>query len=302
MLSILIPVFNFDIRALVHELHNQTMKLSIPFEILVIDDASEQKYNIINRNITTLSNVRYVELAENIGRSRIRNRLCEMAQHEYLLFMDSDASIKSSSFIADYLCYCKGEVVVCGGTGYEQSYEPYQSKQEYQLRLHYGHKRECKTAAERSIHPNRYFSTFNFLISKSILQKVRFDERLTQYGHEDTLFGIELKRRNIAIQHIDNPLFHQELDSSNVFISKALSGVNNLSIITKQETFSSEVTSEIKLLRYHQFVRRLGLSPIFTFIYKKGHHAMEKNLQRNGSNLFYFDILRLSYLCSLSNR
>lgn len=301
MLSILIPVYNFDIRALVHELLQQAEKVTVSFEIIAIDDASDIQYQTLNREIEPLPKVCYIELAQNIGRSKIRNRLCDMAQYDYLLFMDSDAQIKSTSYLANYLCHCKNEVVVCGGTGYEDSYQRYRSKEEYQLRLQYGHKRECKSAKERSSNPNSGFCTFNFLISKSILEKVRFNENLSQYGHEDTLFGFELRQQNITIKHIDNPLFHQELDESSVFIRKSLSGVKNLALIMKQESHYTELKREIKLLRYHQIVKNVGLSPLFRTIYKKGHRIIENRLHRNGNNLFYFDLLKLGYLCSIYN-
>ena len=67
MLSILIPTFNYDITALVVEVHKQSKSCNIVFEILVFDDASrdlENKKN--NASINTLENTSYTILKSNI--------------------------------------------------------------------------------------------------------------------------------------------------------------------------------------------------------------------------------------------
>ena len=46
MLSILIPVYNFDIIAFVTELHRLCEQEKIPFEIILLDDASDEKFKI----------------------------------------------------------------------------------------------------------------------------------------------------------------------------------------------------------------------------------------------------------------
>ena len=49
-------------------------------------------------------------------------------------------------------------------------------------------------AAERNKHPHAGFSTFNVLIEKSVFSKIRFNEELKQYGHEDTLTGLPVEK------------------------------------------------------------------------------------------------------------
>jgi len=66
-----------------------------------------------------------------------------------------------------------------------------------------------KSAVERNKHPHRGFSTFNVLFEKSVFSKIRFNEELKQYGHEDTLLGFQLKKAGIDILHIDNGLMHE---------------------------------------------------------------------------------------------
>ena len=90
MLSILIPVYNFNIVPLVKELHGQASRLSIPFEIIVLDDCSSELLRDQNKEVSSLPGVKFKILDRNIGRARIRNRLAEMAKYSSLLFMDCD--------------------------------------------------------------------------------------------------------------------------------------------------------------------------------------------------------------------
>src|SRR4030042_2590249 len=87
MLSILIPVYNFNVVRLVGEVHHQALNSGAKFEIIVVDDGSDIHYKEQNRIISKLQDIRYEELSENIGRSRIRNKLAGMAAFPCLLFL-----------------------------------------------------------------------------------------------------------------------------------------------------------------------------------------------------------------------
>ena len=88
MLSICVPVYNFDVRQLAGQLSEQAKKAGIPVEILIFDDNSEADIKKINREISSTPSVKYLELPENIGRAAIRNRLAETAKYPYLLYLD----------------------------------------------------------------------------------------------------------------------------------------------------------------------------------------------------------------------
>ena len=49
------------------------------------------------------------------------------------------------------------------------------------------------------------------------------------YGHEDTLFAMELKRHGFAVTHIDNPLEHIGIEPVEEFLRKSANGVTNSS-------------------------------------------------------------------------
>jgi glycosyltransferase involved in cell wall biosynthesis len=104
MLSILIPTFNYDVTALVTEVHKQSIACKIEFEILVYDDAStDLKVRKNNTSINALEDTSYTILKSNIGRSAIRNKLAKTAQYEWLLFLDADVMTVNDNFVSNYI-------------------------------------------------------------------------------------------------------------------------------------------------------------------------------------------------------
>ncbi|MDR1454230.1 MAG: glycosyltransferase [Tannerella sp.] len=223
MFSICIPVYNYDVRTLVHSLHRQSGLTGQPFEILLMDDASRESCHAVNSAID-LPHVRYIRLAENVGRSKIRNRLARAAKYPYLIFMDCDSAVPTEDYIRNYIPYFRENIVCYGGTAYEDK-RPDPSKY---LRWKYGKERESRPFTEREKNPNYGFATNNFLVGKALFERVPFDETIRDYGHEDTLFGIQLLSLNIRIEHIDNPLVHLGLEDASVFIAKTEKAVANL--------------------------------------------------------------------------
>jgi glycosyltransferase involved in cell wall biosynthesis len=91
MLSILIPVYNFDVTNFVTDLHTLCKQEKITFEIILFDDASNEDFKNKNRLLQKLPFVTYQELTQNIGRSAIRNKLAEAANYDFLMFVDCDS-------------------------------------------------------------------------------------------------------------------------------------------------------------------------------------------------------------------
>ncbi len=103
MLSILIPAYNHDLTDLVKDLWNQASESGIPYEILVVDDNSSTGLRSRLQALTAMSHVRYLQLEENIGRSRIRNMLAGEARFENLLYIDADARITTGDYLSTYI-------------------------------------------------------------------------------------------------------------------------------------------------------------------------------------------------------
>lgn len=288
MLSILIPVYNFDINALVNTLHRQCQLAGIDFEILCLDDGSDIKFQNKNQKIQQLSQVVYQVLPKNVGRSAIRNQLGKMAQYEYLIFMDCDSQVNHSDYITRYLRHLHPQKLLYGG----RSYSPQPPTQiDYYFHWFYGIHREQSSATVRAQSPWHAFMTNNFLIPKSIFLSILFDENLRQYGHEDTLFGMELKKRNIPIIHLDNPLEHIGLENTAVFLSKTQKAIENLLYLSKKNPLI-----ETRLLQTFHQCQKWQLSIILKPLLKSLNPFFIKNFHSKSPRLLWFDLYKLGLI------
>lgn len=293
MLSICIPIYNYDVGRLVQDLHLQAQKFDYPFEILLMDDASEEEFRKINQ-VIMLKNIRYIQLNKNIGRAKIRNRLAEEAQFSNLLFMDCDSAISSPWYIENYTRFFESRTVCCGGRIYENK-EPNDSTY---LRWKYGVERECASAPEREKNPNIGFQTNNFLIHKSIFEKVKFNEDLAGYGHEDTLFGLELLKQGIIIKHIDNPLIHLGLENAFEFLKKTESGIKNLyrvELLLREKY--PEYVDHSRLMQSKLFLQKLHLIGFVSKLFSTIRQPVKNYLLSKKPSLMVFDLYRLGLLC-----
>jgi len=294
MLSVLIPTYNYLVVSLVKSLHQQLLKQNIPFEIISFDNGSESKLNIKNEKINKINFCKFISLNKNGGRSKIRNLLAQNAKYDWLLFLDADVLPVSEKFIKNYLETAKtnNQKVVYGGLKYDDI-KPSKDKL---LRWVYGKNREEIPLKTRNLKPNQHFSSANFLINKTVFNKIKFDEGLTKYGHEDTLFAIDLKNKNIAINQIDNPVFHLGLDVNKIFIKKTKKAIENLLYLQKKQKIKS---NEMKLLKSFKNLNKIKLNSVISFFYKKYSKKMEFNLNSNKPSLFIYDIYKIGYLCSI---
>jgi glycosyltransferase involved in cell wall biosynthesis len=296
MLSILIPVYNYNAVNLVHQLHKQVTQAGIPFEILLLDDNSDNTCKRENLILGTLSHTTLFELPTKAGRSIARNYLAGQAQYDYFLFIDCDSEPIDDLFIKRYIPYCQyKDVVVCGGTAYKQQRPCCNTR----LRWVYGMKCETKSANQRNKNSNAKFSTFNFLISKDLFLSIRFNELLKNYGHEDTLFGLELQKRNYAVIHIDNPLYHIGIDTNEVYLEKTRQGVENLKILLEQYPNGDGLIKNIRLLKYYTLLEDTHMTSVFFFFFRTFKKMMLANFNSRYPNLTLFDLYKLGYLCSL---
>lgn len=263
-LSVLIPTYNYDCSRLVSQLKEQ---LPEDAEIIVGDDSPPNT----------------------LGRAARRNALAREARGEWLLFIDADAEVRSKTFIRDYLQHTGACQVVCGGTGNL----PQCPRPEARLRYDYEVKVEKRLSLSyRRKHPYAQFTTFNFLIRRDLFLSICFDETLKEYGHEDTFFGLELKKRGIPILHIDNKLTHLGIEDADEYLRKtetALRTLASMSIEQRQDVRISAFALRLKRRYLYGFVRvlfkmtkpmlranLLGKHPsqlLFTF-YKLGYYSL----------------------------
>jgi glycosyltransferase involved in cell wall biosynthesis len=248
MLSVLIPVFNTDVRELVIELKRQCSELPLPFEIRLIDDGSEDKFKQINREISQLEHIEYSELERNIGRSAIRNKLAFEAKYEWLWFLDCDGDARVNPHLAKTFWENKGEEKLLSGGRIYQPETPDNKK----LQLHWiwGSERELLDPQARMKNPANAFLSNNFILHKSLIEKIPFDTMLFGYGYEDTLFATELLNSGYTIAHINNPVLHAGLEPNDVFLKKIEESLHNLirlKDICKEKNIEFPVKSKLVL-------------------------------------------------------
>lgn len=272
-LSILIPVYNWDVNDFVNALHKQGTELNIDFEILVYNDASDQEFNTAFSN---LEHVTYKRLEQNLGRSKIRNLLGKHATYSKILFLDGDSYPKHNKFLKNYWnTQVNDSTIVCGGTAY-QDLRP---DEKPLLRWVYG------KAREEGSHGKKGFASNNFFMSKQAFLNIQFDTTIAGYGHEDTLFGITCKQKGYTFKTCDSPLYHLGLESDEQFIRKTKEGVENLRKLYNQQKIKAE---DSKLIGFHESLKLVlviklilfVLSPVLMYLVKKHY------------NLKAFDLLK----------
>lgn len=298
MISICIPVYNCDISKLVGNLLAQLAKNAISFEIILIDDASEVQYRKLNVQLSKSDNVSYFQLEKNIGRAKIRNLFLSYTNFNYLLFLDSDSQVNNTKCIENYLTQIlKKNQVICGGRSYPGEL-PHKS---HYLRWKFGINRECLPAKNRSKNPYRSFMTNNFVIHRNVLSKILFDERLTQYGHEDTLFGYRLKQNKIPIIQIDNPVQHLFTESNIEFIQKTELALKNL-IEIRKFIDDKKFDNEIRMLRMYSLITYLRIGMILSAFYFLFKPAIKWLIVKNIGGLKLFDFYKLLFFTNLTNK
>lgn len=285
MLSILIPVYNYDIRPLVAGLRAQCEAAAVAWEILCFDDASGEGFRQSNREMATWPGVTWRELPSNQGRARIRNLLAGAARYEFLLFMDCDSGLVRPDYIRTYLDHLAPGRLLYGGRVYQQ--EP---PRDFDLRLHwtYGRRREQMPAQRRQAQPYHAFMTNNFVVPKAVMTALPFDERLQQYGHEDTIFGLELHRSGIPILHLDNPLRHLGLEQAEVFLEKTAHAIANLHFLYRENPLI-----DTRLLRLFRQLRQAGLLRASERLLRPGVPFMRRQLCSARPLMRVFDLYKL---------
>lgn len=294
MLSILIPTYNYNIYPLVQEVFQQCISENIKFEIIVLDDFSKN-YHTENNQTNTLNNCSYTILNQNIGRSSIRNLLAKKASYNNLLFLDADVRLNDKNFIKTYLNFMQNNPqlqVVYGGIVYQDN-KPNSSQL---LRWIYGNKREALPAAKRNESRHVSFLTLNFLIKKEVFNKVCFNEEIPNLRYEDLLFSYDLMKNNIDVQHIDNQVVHNGIETSQVFLQKTNDSLNGLHFLVTNNYLPTDYS---KLTAIYKLLQQTHLLWMIDLPYKFLKNNFKKNLLGSKPSLFIYDIYRLGYFSKL---
>jgi glycosyltransferase involved in cell wall biosynthesis len=295
-ISLLIPVFDYDIVALVHSMKSALGQVPEFHEILIGDDGSSVEYREKYRSLEG-NGVRVILSEKNIGRAAIRNRLALEAKGDFLLFIDADAMLPGTAegYMLKWLAMKNVPRVLCGGVLYHDGAPGDPDKL---LRWKYGKKKEQRKAAERNKYPHASFSTFNVLIDKLVFSKIRFNEELKQYGHEDTLMGYQLKKAGIEVFHIDNGLIHEGLESNRDFLNKTKLGIENLSKLYDNVTDKKAFSETVRTLRVYNKLKFFRFTLILAKIFIRYRERMEIRLDSSNISLRLFSFYKMCMFCT----
>jgi hypothetical protein len=186
--------------------------------------------------------------------------------------------------------------VILGGVCYSDEKPP----QPYLLRWIYGKNREERPAHERNQQPYRAFTAFNALIRKEVFEKVRFDESLKTYGHEDTLLGWQMKKENFIMTHIDNPARKIGLATNDIYLKRNAEAVENLWKIYQKIEGKNLFREDVKILKYFHILERIHIEYIFYNTIRIFNNFIFKNLKSDNPNLHLLDLYKLATLCQVS--
>jgi glycosyltransferase involved in cell wall biosynthesis len=295
-ISLLIPVCNYDVVALVHSMKGAMSTVPELCEILIGDDDSTPEYKEKFRALEG-NGVRIISSDKNIGRAATRNKLALEAMGDYLLFIDADMMLTGTAeaYLLKYISSIGSAQVICGGITYSDSPPGDPDKL---LRWKYGKWREQKKASERNKHPHTDFFTFNVLIAKPVFSKIRFYEELKQYGHEDTLLSYQLRNAGINILHIDNCLVHEGLESNMEYLDKVKLSVENLSMLYDKVTDKRVFCDTLTMLRSYRKISFLRLTLILAGIFIRYRERMEMSLESGNKSNYLFVFYRMSMFCT----
>ena len=296
MISICIPVYNYCVYPLVSALRNQAHALGVEVELVCIDDCSSEEYRLKNSSLKEIAT--YVQLEENVGRARIRNLFVTHTKGEYLLFLDND-SLVGEGFLKAYLELLDSHPsVVVGGRIYDRETD----SPERHLRYLYGTRVESRGAKHRRRHPYRSFMTNNFLIRREILEEIGFDDSLSRYGHEDTLFGYRLQQKGIPILHIDNPVVNGEVETNEVFLAKSMEAVENLSLLYDRMRGDKDFCRSVRLLSVYEHLRAMHLlNPVLRCCRRRKAHMEQRLKEGRRVTVAEFNLYKLGQFIATQN-
>ncbi len=294
MLSICIPVFNFNVAPLVNSLVKEIEKINLPIEIIVADDASTDNTTLKqNEKVSKLKYVTYLTLHKNLGRSKIRNFLALNARYQRMLFLDCDVKVRSRNFLKKYLNEIDADSVICGGLLYDKN----KVSEDKILHWKNGTQRESIDLTTRLSQPYKTFLSSNFLIPKTVFRKIPFDETIADYGHEDTVMGLNLLKNEIEIKHIENEVIHLGIEKNEVFLSKLESSILNLKKLEKSYGDKKLLNVSINLLTWKN---KLNFFPINFILSRKFILNMLRSSLINSKdpNLKILDLYKLAFYFS----
>lgn len=129
------------------------------------------------------------------------------------------------------------------------------------------------------------------MIDRELFLDILFDTDIEGYGYEDLVLATELQNRNIPILHLDNPILHRGLESTEVFLSKQRNAITNLILLHKEKKIL-----ETRLIKLYTKLKNYHLLSLFKLWYHYKADNIQANLNSANPSLRYLDAYKLNLL------
>ena len=108
MVSLVIPLYNSQI-TIIDTLNSIKQQTVIPQEIIIVNDCSTDNSIIVIKDFQNKNpdiNIKLVTNSKRLGPGLSRNKGCDVSNHEYIFFLDSDVILKKNA-IEQFINYIK---------------------------------------------------------------------------------------------------------------------------------------------------------------------------------------------------
>jgi len=290
MISVLIPVFNYDILPLVRELHQQLEGCNIPFEVRCLEDASDEELFEQNRDISSFKRIFHSNNDKNLGRTLTRQKLAERAKYDWLLFLDADVMPCSNDFVKHYIRLINARYdAIFGGIAYNDE----KPSKHLRLRWAYGKAKEEVKAANRNKNPFKHIVSANFFIKKDLFLEINSKIDRNCYGL-DNYFSSLLRVKRAQIYHIDNEVLHLGLEPSGDYIIKKEKAAETLLELYNQGKVQQ---GQNNLLNTYVKIKSFWLKGLFSTLFGLFKKPIRANLLSDQPYIFLLQLYRLGYMC-----
>jgi len=295
MLSILIPVYNYNIESLVSDLHKQLTKADIVYEIICLDDASHKDIITSNLNVNTLPFTSYHLSNTNNGIAVTRQMLTDKANYDWIVLLDADVELKDDNFISNYVNLINKDYnFIFGGFAYKDI----KPDSAYLLRWKYGKKHEALSAQKRNTKPYKITIAANLLARKASYKELNLGSIGKQYAM-DYYFGALLKENNAKVLHLDNQVYHLGIEESPKYLRKKEQAAETLLKLYNNKKIAKHENS---LLSVFILLNRFKLNYLFSFMFKITKTLLRKNLLGKYPVIVLLQFYKISYMCYFNLR
>ncbi|WP_124981162.1 glycosyltransferase family 2 protein [Nonlabens xiamenensis] len=288
MISICIPAYKDNPNPLVKSLLDQNKNLNAVKEILIYDDASPVPIELeMDHDLVSITRGE-----KNLNNFFARRYLAQLAQSDYVLFMDADLLPAQEDFLQQYHQLIPTTYDIIHST---ISYETSPPAQDGMLRWKYGREREMRTATRPD---NNYelFVSACFMVKKDLfLARTSATFPDTRYG-SDIFLSALWRRAGLQLFLMDNPVIHLGLEDNQSFLNKSLKAIET-TVANERAGLIPENHRPVQ--RAYLRLKSYGLTIPFLGLISRCKAFMWRNLVSKKPKLLYLDLLKLHHYAQL---